>query len=200
MMQINLLPWRERRREAMRRAFVMQIVLAVVAAIFVVMAAQKLLTQRLARQEEINRTLEQHIADLDTRVAEVGHLRERQVAVRDRMRVIADLQLERAAVVRVFDELVRSLPSEVYFLTLERAGDVILIEGVSESYAGITQLMRRLEDSEEFDNADLSDIATEASETVDESSLFIFNLRVELASAARGGDQMPDAQGGASDG
>ncbi|MDP4782768.1 MAG: PilN domain-containing protein [OM182 bacterium] len=200
MMQINLLPWRERRREAMRRAFVMQIVLAVVAAIFVVMAAHKLLTQRLARQEVINRTLEQHIADLNTRVAEVGQLRERQVAVRDRMRVIADLQKERAAVVRVFDELARSLPNEVYFLTLERAGDVILIEGVSESYAGITQLMRRLEDSEEFDNADLNDIATEASETVDESSLFIFNLRVELASAARGSDLMTDAQEGASNG
>jgi type IV pilus assembly protein PilN len=200
MMQINLLPWRERRREAMRRAFVMQIVLAVVAAIFVVMAAHKLLTQRLARQEVINRTLEQHIADLNTRVAEVGQLRERQVAVQDRMRVIADLQKERSAVVRVFDELARSLPNEVYFLTLERAGDVILIEGVSESYAGITQLMRRLEDSEEFDNADLNDIATEASETVDESSLFIFNLHVELASAARGSDLMTDAQEGASNG
>jgi type IV pilus assembly protein PilN len=200
MMQINLLPWRERRREAMRRAFVMQIVLAVVAAIFVVMAAHKLLTQRLARQEVINRTLEQHIADLNTRVAEVGQLRERQVAVRDRMRVIADLQKERSAVVRVFDELARSLPNEVYFLTLERAGDVILIEGVSESYAGITQLMRRLEDSEEFDNADLNDIATEASETIDESSLFIFNLHVELASAARGSDLMTDAQEGASNG
>jgi type IV pilus assembly protein PilN len=200
MMQINLLPWRERRREAMRRAFVMQIVLAVVAAIFVVMAAHKLLTQRLARQEVINRTLEQHVADLNTRVAEVGQLRERQVAVRDRMRVIADLQKERSAVVRVFDELARSLPNEVYFLTLERAGDVILIEGVSESYAGITQLMRRLEDSEEFDNADLNDIATEASETIDESSLFIFNLRVELASAARGSDLMTDAQEGASNG
>jgi type IV pilus assembly protein PilN len=200
MMQINLLPWRERRREAMRRAFVMQIVLAVVAAIFVVMAAHKLLTQRLARQEVINRTLEQHIADLNTRVAEVGQLRERQVAVRDRMRVIADLQKERAAVVRVFDELARSLPNEVYFLTLERASDVILIEGVSESYAGITQLMRRLEDSEEFDNADLNDIATEASETIDESSLFIFNLRVELASAARGSDLMTDVQEGASNG
>ena len=200
MMQINLLPWRERRREAMRRAFVMQIVLAVVAAIFVVMAAHKLLAQRLARQEVINRTLEQHIADLNTRVAEVGHLRERQVAVRDRMRVIADLQKERSAVVRVFDELARSLPNEVYFLTLERAGDVILIEGVSESYAGITQLMRRLEDSEEFDNADLNDIATEASETVDESSLFIFNLHVELASTARGSDLMTDVQEGASNG
>lgn len=200
MMQINLLPWRERRREAMRRAFVMQIALAVVAAIFVVMAAHKLLTQRLARQEVINRTLEQHIGDLSTRVAEVDHLRERQVAVRDRMRVIADLQKERAAVARVFDELARSLPNEVYFLTLERAGDVILIEGVSESYAGITQLMRRLEDSEEFDNADLHDIATEASESVDESSLFIFNLRVELASAARGSDFMTGAQEGVSDG
>ena len=93
------------------------------------------------KQEGVNRILEQHIADLNTQVTEVDQFRERQAVVRDRMRVIADLQNERASVVKMLDGLVRSLPSEVYFLTLERVDDAILIEGVSESYLGITELM-----------------------------------------------------------
>ena len=148
MRQINLLPWRERRLEAMKRTFVMQTVFTVVVVIFIVLAAHKSLTQRLVKQEGVNRILEQHIADLNTQVTEVDQFRERQAVVRDRMRVIADLQNERASVVKMLDGLVRSLPSEVYFLTLERVDDAILIEGVSESYLGITELMRRLEDSE----------------------------------------------------
>ncbi len=123
MRQINLLPWRERRLEAMKRTFVMQTVFTVVVVIFIVLAAHKLLTQRLVKQEGVNRILEQHIADLNTQVTEVDQFRERQAVVRDRMRVIADLQNERASVVKMFDGLVRSLPSEVYFLTLERVDE-----------------------------------------------------------------------------
>ena len=196
MRQINLLPWRERRLEAMKRTFVMQTVFTVVVVIFIVLAAHKSLTQRLVKQEGVNRILEQHIADLNTQVTEVDQFRERQAVVRDRMRVIADLQNERASVVKMLDGLVRSLPSEVYFLTLERVDDAILIEGVSESYLGITELMRRLEDSEEFDNADLNAIATEASET-DAPSLFVFNLSVgvaEVAEAALGDLKFREAQ------
>ena len=199
MRQINLLPWRERRLEAMKRTFVMQTVFTVVVVIFIVLAAHKSLTQRLVKQEGVNRILEQHIADLNTQVTEVDQFRERQAVVRDRMRVIADLQNERASVVKMLDGLVRSLPSEVYFLTLERVDDAILIEGVSESYLGITELMRRLEDSEEFDNADLNAIATEASET-DAPSLVVFNLSVGVAEVAGGGVRGSEVQGGANDG
>ena len=100
MRQINLLPWRERRLEAMKRTFVMQTVFTVVVVIFIVLAAHKSLTQRLVKQEGVNRILEQHIADLNTQVTEVDQFRERQAVVRDRMRVIADLQNERASVVK----------------------------------------------------------------------------------------------------
>ncbi len=100
MRQINLLPWRERRLEAMKRTFVMQTVFTVVVVIFIVLAAHKLLTQRLVKQEGVNRILEQHIADLNTQVTEVDQFRESQAVVRDRMRVIADLQNERASVVK----------------------------------------------------------------------------------------------------
>ena len=186
MMQINLLPWRERRRDAIKRTFVRQILLAVTIAAIAVFASSEFLARQLAQQELINQVLEQQIVELDARVTEVGSLREQQAAVRDRMRIIADLQKDRATVVRVLDQFVKSLPNEVYFLSLERADDVILVEGVSDSYAGVTELMRRLENSEEFRYADLNDIAAQVSEAADDPSQFVFNLSVELAKAMEG--------------
>ncbi len=186
MMQINLLPWRERRRDAIKRTFIRQILLAVTIAAITVYASSEFLARQLAQQELINRVLEQQIVDLDARVTEVGSLREQQAAVRGRMRLIADLQKDRATVVRVLDQFVKSLPNEVYFLSLERADGVILIEGVSDSYAGVTELMRRLESSEEFRYADLNDIAAQVSEAAEGPSQFVFNLSVELAKAMEG--------------
>lgn len=186
MMQINLLPWRERRRDAIKRTFIRQILLAVTIAAITVYASSEFLARQLAQQELINRVLEQQIVDLDARVTEVGSLREQQAAVRGRMRLIADLQKDRATVVRVLDQFVKSLPNEVYFLSLERADGVILIEGVSDSYAGVTELMRRLESSEEFHYADLNDIAAQVSEAAEGPSQFVFNLSVEIAKAMEG--------------
>lgn len=186
MMQINLLPWRERRRDAIKRTFIRQILLAVTIAAIAVYASSEFLARQLAQQELINRVLEQQIVDLDARVTEVGSLREQQAAVRGRMRLIADLQKDRATVVRVLGQFVKSLPNEVYFLSLERADGVILIEGVSDSYAGVTELMRRLESSEEFRYADLNDIAAQVSEAAEGPSQFVFNLSVELAKAMEG--------------
>ena len=186
MMQINLLPWRERRRDAIKRTFIRQILLAVTISAIAVYASSEFLARQLEQQELINRVLEQQIVDLDARVTEVGSLREQQAAVRGRMRLIADLQRDRATVVRVLDQFVKSLPNEVYFLSLERADGVILIEGVSDSYAGVTELMRRLESSEEFRYADLNDIAAQVSEAAEDPSQFVFNLSVELAKAMEG--------------
>jgi type IV pilus assembly protein PilN len=186
MMQINLLPWRERRRDAIKRTFIRQILLAVTIAAIAVYASSEFLARQLAQQELINRVLEQQIVDLDARVTQVGSLREQQAAVRGRMRLIADLQRDRATVVRVLDQFVKSLPNEVYFLSLERADGVILVEGVSDSYAGVTELMRRLESSEEFRYADLNDIAAQVSEAAEDPSQFVFNLSVELAKAMEG--------------
>lgn len=186
MMQINLLPWRERRRDAIKRTFIRQILLAVTISAIAVYASSEFLARQLEQQELINRVLEQQIVDLDARVTEVGSLREQQAAVRGRMRLIADLQKDRATVVRVLDQFVKSLPNEVYFLSLERADGVILIEGVSDSYAGVTELMRRLESSKEFRYADLNDIAAQVSEAAEDPSQFVFNLSVEIAKAMEG--------------
>ncbi|MCI5105433.1 MAG: PilN domain-containing protein, partial [Pseudomonadales bacterium] len=102
--------------------------------------------------------------------------------IRARMSVITDLQGTRPVIVRIFDELVRTLPEGVYYETLERNGDAISIEGVAESYGRITELMRRLDDSEWFTAANLSDIsAAEVSQdTLADAFTFSLSLTLEL--------------------
>ncbi|MEQ9071316.1 MAG: PilN domain-containing protein, partial [Gimesia chilikensis] len=47
----------------------------------------------------------------------------------------------------------------VFYESLQRSQDNISLEGVAESYPRITELMRRLGDSEWFQNVDLDNIA-----------------------------------------
>ncbi|HAT58953.1 MAG TPA: hypothetical protein DCS79_09160 [Gammaproteobacteria bacterium] len=49
MMQINLLPWRERRHDAIKRTFISQILLSVMIAAIVVFATSEFFAQQLAQ-------------------------------------------------------------------------------------------------------------------------------------------------------
>ncbi|MFN3163001.1 MAG: PilN domain-containing protein [Pseudohongiellaceae bacterium] len=122
------------------------------------------------------------ISQLDAQVAEISELQQQKEDIQARMNVITDLQGTRPVIVRIFDELVRTLPEGVYYETLERTGDIIAIEGVSESYSRITELMRRLDDSEWFTEADLSDIsaADVAQSAISNTLTFTLTLNLEL--------------------
>ncbi len=182
MAQINLLPWRERLREERRREF-----LSVLAGIVIIAAGLLFLVDRyfngeISTQMARNDFLRQEISVLDAQVAEISELQQQKEDIRARMSVITDLQGTRPVIVRIFDELVRTLPEGVYYETLERNGDAISIEGVAESYGRITELMRRLDDSEWFTAANLSDIsAAEVSQdTLADAFTFSLSLNLEL--------------------
>jgi type IV pilus assembly protein PilN len=53
-------------------------------------------------------------------------------------------------IVRIFDEIVRTLPDGVYYRGIQRSGTVITIQGTAESNNRVSSLMRKLEASEWF--------------------------------------------------
>jgi len=54
--------------------------------------------------------------------------------------------------VRIFDEIVRTLPDGVYYRSLQSSGTTITIQGTAESNNRVSSLMRRLDASEWFAN------------------------------------------------
>jgi type IV pilus assembly protein PilN len=132
MANINLLPWREQRREQLRKEFLAVLGAVVVAALLVVVAAHVV------------------ISELDRQVAEIKDLQTRRNQLIDRMKVIQDLQGTRPVIVRIFDEIVRTLPEGVYYRGIQRSGTVITIQGTAESNNRVSSLMRKLDASEWF--------------------------------------------------
>jgi len=182
MAHINLLPWRERLREERRREFLSILVGVVIIAAGLLFLVDRFFNGEIDTQTARNDYLRSEISLLDAQVAEISELQQQKEDIRARMNVITDLQGTRPVIVRIFDELVRTLPEGVYYETLERTGNTIAIEGVSESYSRITELMRRLDDSQWFTEADLSDIsAADATQnTISNTLTFTLTLNLEL--------------------
>jgi len=117
---------------------------------------------------------------LDEQVTEINQLRQQKEDIRSRMNVITDLQGSRPVIVRIFDELVNTLPDGVYYESLVRVEDTISIEGIAESYLRITELLRRLDDSEWFQESDLDDISAVDAGDNSLSAAFTFTLSLSL--------------------
>ena len=158
MAQINLLPWRERLREERKREFVNILVGIVIIAGGLVLLVDRYMVGEIDAQSARNDFVRSEISILDDQVEEISQLRQQKEDIRARMSVITDLQGTRPLIVRMFDELVKTLPDGVYYQTVERVGERIAIDGVAESNAQITELLRNLDASGWFRDPDLSDI------------------------------------------
>ena len=68
----------------------------------------------------------------------------------------------------------------MYYESLVRVEDTISIEGIAESYLRITELLRRLDDSEWFQESDLDDISAVDAGDNSLSAAFTFTLSLSL--------------------
>lgn len=185
MANINLLPWREKLREERKQQFLVTLGIVAGVAALVLFAGDRYMNSRIDNQTALNDYLSQQIAGLDREIAEIRQLQEQKAALTERMTVIQDLQGRRPVIVRLFDELVRTLPEGVYYNTITRVGDNISLEGVAESNRHVSTLMRGLEDSSWFANPDLRQVTAQPGATAagaTDSGQNVFQLAVTVTS------------------
>jgi len=150
MANINLLPWREKLREERKQMFIVQLGITFVLALLVLGGLHLMVKSSIDNQAEVNATLRKEITTLDNRLTEIRQLQDQKKALTAKMAVIQQLQGNRPVIVRLFDELVRTLPDGVYYNSITRTNDSISLEGVAESNNRISALMRDLDASDWF--------------------------------------------------
>lgn len=189
MTNINLLAWREQLREERKRDFLVAMGVVVAIAAVLLFLADRFENNRIDNQVAQNGYLTGEIAALDLKLTEIRELREQKALLTARMAVIQELQGTRPLIVRLFDELVRTLPDGVYYNTISRTGSIIRIEGNAESDVRLTQLMRDLESSDWFSGAKLGQIdAIPNPGTTDAADRILFQLSVPIINSAAVGE------------
>ena len=153
MAKINLLPWREALREQRKKEFISINVGVFLLGLVLVALAWAFFNQRLNDQQQANQLVQEANNQLDGQLKSLDGLQARRDQIVERMKLIQDLQGKRPVVVRLFDELVRLTPSNMYLTRFERKGDQFIITGRAESPNTVSEFMRNLETSPWYRNA-----------------------------------------------
>ena len=159
--RINLLPWRDQRREKKQREFLNILIAVVLCAVLVVVGADLCYGDAILRQEARNHFLQTRIGLMEQRIAQVRLLRREGDDMLARMRIVRKLRNSRAVIVRVFDELAKQLSSDIFYTSLEMSGEELRILGVAESSDPISRLLRNLSESEWFENPEVTTITAD---------------------------------------
>ncbi len=176
MARINLLPWREELRKERQKEF------------FIIMGAAALITLGvwglvhyyhtllIQRQDARNGYLEQQIALLDEKIKEIERLEREKERLLARMQAIELLQGNRPLIVRLFDEMVASLPDGVSVTQVVQKGNLITIDGVAQSNARVSSFMRNLDESDWLKNPELEIIQAK-----DEAGQNVYNFKLKFS-------------------
>jgi type IV pilus assembly protein PilN len=192
MTRINLLDWRNERRERRKRQFMALMITGVALGAVIFGTAWFLIDAQISNQEDRNDYLKQQITEVDQKIKEIQELEKVKANLLARMQVIEELQASRSATVHFFDEIVNTLPEGVNLTMIKQSGSSVQIDGIAESNGRVSTYMKNLEASPWFENPQLVVIKT-AGASLRKSS---FTLRVKnLTKATKSKSENSDEEG-----
>lgn len=164
MTQINLLPWRELRREQEKKLFTTMLLACIVAAAFIVFLINSYASGLVSNQVTRNQMLQKEINAMDAQLKEIKNLQKAREMMISRMSIVQHLQSTRTLMVHLFDELINVTPPGIYLTQVEGKNDVITVSGYTESNTFVSILMRNIENNDWLHNPLLSEIKKEDNE------------------------------------
>ncbi|CAD7349194.1 PilN domain-containing protein [Xanthomonas arboricola] len=206
MARINLLPWRAERRKAREREFYSMLGFAALAGVLLSGLIWFYYDAQISGQTERNAFLTAEIDKVKAQNEEIKELDKKKDRLLARKKVIEELQANRSQMVHLFDSLVRTIPDGVALTNIKQDGDILTLEGRSQSNARVSTYMRNLEGSGWMTNPDLSIIEAKSQDkagqpagpSMDTKTLpYVFTLKVKLANpneADKNGTAPVDAQ------
>src|SRR5688572_31186283 len=160
MPSINLLPWRQELRQRRRKEFLYGIVGAFALAGVVTLVANLTVRSMIDAQNSRNELLKAEIAELDKAIEQILVLENQKARMISRMEVIDTLQASRPEVVKIFDQIVSTLPEGVYLTSVKQSGKKIEFNGVAQSSTRVSAMMRNIDASETLSTPELKVIQT----------------------------------------
>lgn len=145
MAHINLLPWREALAKERKRQFLVVTIGSTIFSAAVVVYIHLHVNGLISEQQARNKFLDTKIADVELQIKEIQTLEADKQNLLARMKIIQTLQASRPEIVHLFQEVAQIMPEGVYLTQMNVAGKNIKIEGVAESNANVSALMRNID-------------------------------------------------------
>lgn len=148
MTQINLIPWREKKREQEKKYFLSILLICILIDFFVIFLVHVYVANLMGNQITRNNMLRKEIFIMDDQIKEIKNLQKIREILIARMSIIQHLQSTRTLMVHLFDELIKIIPYGAYFTQIKEKNKYISFIGYAKSNTSISILMKNIERNE----------------------------------------------------
>ncbi|QIA64408.1 pilus assembly protein PilN [Vibrio astriarenae] len=155
---INILPWREQRREAHRQRFFQSVVLSLVVAFGLQFALGRYAEQQQRQQQTRLDYLNQQIVKVDKRIAAMKVSEKEHQALLTRLEVVETLQRQRNKTTDFMNLMPTLIPEGVYVDKIKMNGVLVEVTGISDSTARLATMLDSLEKSPQLNNVEMHSI------------------------------------------
>ena len=177
MIRINLLPVEEARRAAGRRQDLAVGMLAVAGAVFLLVVAHGWQQARMASANRELRHLALELAAIQGPYADVTRLEAQKQELRDKLRVITQLEAKKVGPVRILADLSTATPDKLWLTEFADSGGTLKLSGLGVDEQTVADFLRRLGTLPMFHGVDLDETSQVQQEG---TKLKQFTIRAQL--------------------
>ncbi|MFA0439406.1 hypothetical protein BCU70_14675 [Vibrio sp. 10N.286.49.C2] len=158
MEMVNLLPWRERKRNHHRQRFVVAVILSVLVAIIGVQIAAWYVSSQIDVQQARQQYLQKKIDAYQKDIALLSDIVKLHDTLEQRLRYVETLQRQRNKTTAVMNVLPELIPKGVYVDKIVMEGTRFKLSGISSRTANLAQMLDLFERSTLLINVDMHSI------------------------------------------
>jgi type IV pilus assembly protein PilN len=144
MININLLPHREMRRERRKKDFIGLASVTAIAAGGVAFLAITTISQMISSQEERNAFIKKENAALEKQITEIATLQSEIDSLKARQGAVENLQADRTLPVHLLDELVKRIPEGIQLREIKQEELKVTFTGLAQSQDRVSEAIRQL--------------------------------------------------------
>lgn len=171
---INLLPWREARREKLTRRFYTLLVLVLLLGAALGGAIAFYYYAELKAQQQRNDFIRQQVSQLDADIRRVSEFKADADELSKRLASFQNLQNARGATVAVFNDISASMVDGVVYQRLSRSVQLLSVTAEAGTDRQVSEQLRRIADAQRLGTPSLSEVERETDST---RRLFRFEVR-----------------------
>jgi type IV pilus assembly protein PilN len=181
MILINLLPHREERRQARKRAFYVGLAAAAAAGVALAAVWYLVLQQLISTQQDRNAFLSAEIKKLEEQIKDIATLKAEIESLKARQKAVEDLQTDRNVPVHLLNELVKQTPEGVYLTSIKQEGQVVAVSGIAQTNERVSEFLRNTAYSSEWlQKPELVEIKAVNVLTADQEQKRLFDFAVKV--------------------
>jgi type IV pilus assembly protein PilN len=183
MIRINLLPAEEAQRAAGRRQELAAGVLLLGIFVFGLVVAHTWQAARIAGAQRALRRVDQELADIQGPYADVTRMEQQKKELRDKLRVISELEAKKVGPVQLLADLSSATPDKLWLTEFDESGGVLKLSGLGVDEQTVADFMRRLGASKVFRGIDLDETSQVDVDGVKQKKFVIKGQAAYLAGA-----------------